>query len=192
RRAQPSLEQLERREVMSQTTFHLDLGTSSSPVASGYQRVPLVNYSAAQGFGWQSTSGLSAVNRNGSALTRDFHSGPSGTFLVDLPNGTYNVTLTMGDAKATHDHVNVSAEGASVVSNLTTLAGQFAQPTFQVTVADGQLTLDLVDTGGSGSTFALNGIDITPVGTNAVVANAGADQTAKEGAAVQFSGSASS
>src|SRR5262245_58987447 len=83
RRSQLLLEQLERREVMSGTTFHLDLGTSISPVASGYQHVSRVKYTAARGFGWETTKGLEAVNRGPVAdtLVRDFHRGAGGTFL---------------------------------------------------------------------------------------------------------------
>ncbi len=46
--------------------------------------------------------GRSSWNReSGSDLLRDFNYGPRGTFLVDVPNGQYELTLAMGDQGAT-------------------------------------------------------------------------------------------
>ena len=82
------------------TSYHFDLGTATSPCATGYTAVPVVAYSAALGYGWLSTSGISAIDRGTSnPLTRAFHSGTSGTFEVAMPNGTYQVTPTLGDAR---------------------------------------------------------------------------------------------
>src|SRR5262245_47803902 len=95
------LEQLESRDLLS--AYHLDFGTVNngvpSPVAPGYVGVALTAYSPSVGYGWDNLTGLSATDRGTSdPLTRDFHSGPDGTFLIDLPNGTYDVSPTLGDA----------------------------------------------------------------------------------------------
>ena len=46
---------LEERDLPS-SSWMLDFGTATSAAAPGYTPVPLVNYTAAQGFGWQRTA----------------------------------------------------------------------------------------------------------------------------------------
>src|SRR5437870_1268587 len=53
----PRLECLEAREVPA--NLHFDFGKALSPVAAGYLGVPVVAYNSVQGYGWQSTSGIS-------------------------------------------------------------------------------------------------------------------------------------
>src|SRR5262245_11298500 len=92
-----ALEELENRNLLS--GFNYDFGPGNSPLAPGYTPVSVVGYNAAQGYGWESTSGLSAVSRDyPDPLKSDFITGATGTFLVDVPNGTYNVAVTLGDA----------------------------------------------------------------------------------------------
>jgi PKD repeat protein len=188
-----SVEELERRELMATslgTEAHFDFDTNASPAAPGYTHTPLVAYTATRGYGWASVSGMSARDR-GSAdpLTRDVHLGRDSTFRANLVNGTYDVTVTLGDPSARHDNVAVWAEGRQVASGLTTAAGQFLRPTYRVVLADGQLTLRLVDTGGSSVNFAVAGLDVVQVNGTAPVANAGPDFTVNEGAARTFAGS---
>jgi hypothetical protein len=152
------LEELEPRRLLS--SYHFDFGTATSPVAKGYTGVPLVAYTPQQGYGWASLTGLSAVNEaTGQALTGDFHTGADGTFLVDLPNGSYDVMPSLGDALAAHT-VNLWAQGATLATNLTSAAGQYIHPTYRVTVTTGQLQLRIQ--GAAGSSFALDGLDINP------------------------------
>ena len=47
--------------------------------------------------------------------------------------GTYNVTVTMGDATTKHDNQQISLQG-TVVDTVTTNAGQYYTKTYQVTV----------------------------------------------------------
>lgn len=187
------VEELERRELMA-TSFgpsvQFDFGTSGSPVAAGYTRVPLIAYSASRGFGWGNITGLSAYD-GGTAdpLTRDVHIGHDKTFRVNLNPGTYDVSVTLGDARVKRDKVSVWAEGQRVATGLTTTAGQFLQRTFSVPVSDGQLNLRLVDGGGVNSKFAIAGLDIALVNGTPPVASAGPDISGNEGAARAFSGS---
>lgn len=165
RRFRPGLEALEGRELPAVALpIHLDFDTTASPVASGYQSVRVAPYSASQGFGWQSITGIAHMDRGGTdLLDRDFHYGKDGTFLVDLPNGLYDVTLDVGDPKMKQNDVDVWAEGQQVASRLTADLGVTLRPTFRVQVNDGQLTLHLVDQGGSNPNFALAGLDVVPV-----------------------------
>jgi PKD repeat protein len=187
----PWVEGLEKRELLATTVLaapqHFDFGTSTSPVASGYTGVSLTAYTNALGYGWKSLSGLSAVNRNTSnALTTDFISGKDGTFLVNLPNGAYDVTPTLGDASAEHDAMVVYAEGVKVAASLTTTAGQFLSPTYLIQVVNNQLTVRFVDNSTVNPKFAVDALDIVAAPT----ANAGPNQTVNEGSTVTFNGSA--
>jgi PKD repeat protein len=180
------LEELEARCLPS--PLHLDLGTKTSAVAPGYIGVPLVAYSKTSGYGWMSLTGLSAIDRGTSdPLTSSFHSGQDGTFRMDLPNGTYPVMATMGDAKGSFSNVEVLQGKTVLAPALNTPHGQFIQPIFTVSNTLGHIALEFKNLGSPSSYFAVDGIDILAA---APVVNAGPNQTANEGSVVQFSGTA--
>jgi hypothetical protein len=157
--------ELEPRRVPSSTSYHLDFGAASSPVEPGYTGVTLEAYSSQQGYGWQSLTGLQAVDRGvGTALTRDFIQGTDGTFLVDLPNGTYDISPTLGDANLPEDDVTVYAQGQVVASRLATAAGQSTAPLFRVPIANGQLAMRVTETSTANPNFALDAVDVVPAG----------------------------
>jgi hypothetical protein len=141
-----------------------DFGTAASPVASGYAQVTEdMTFSAARGFGWQSGAISSRDRGTGNALTRDLHLTRQGTFAVILANGTYTVTVTMGDASVPHDRMGVSLEGVQV-DEVNTAAREFVTRSYPVTISDGQLTLALRDLGGSDSNAVINALEITVSG----------------------------
>jgi ELWxxDGT repeat protein len=155
-----SLEELEPRQLLS--SYHFDFGTPTSPVAQWYTKVPLTAYSAQQGYGWASLSGLRATTEaTGHTPSTDFHSGTDDTFLVDLPNGSYDVMPSLGDARAAHT-VNLWAQGQPLATGLTSAAGQYLHPTYRANVTTGQLQLRIQAAGGTGSTFALDALDVNP------------------------------
>jgi hypothetical protein len=185
------LQELEDRRVPATlpAPAYFDFGTSSSATAAGYRRVAVTSYNSTQGFGWQKTARLSAVDQGtADALTRDFHQGKDSTFLVNVANGTYDITVSLGDAKALRDRMTIWIEGQQLASGLTTQAGQFLQRTFRVNVADGQLTLRIADSGGTNAYFAINALTVAPVRPTA---NAGPDRTTLEGTTVALAGSVS-
>jgi hypothetical protein len=123
--------------------------------------VALVPFSSTQGYGWANLTGLSAVDRGTShPLTSSFVQGSSATFLVNLANGTYDVTPTLGDALASENNVSVYSQGNLLASGLATAAGQFIHPTYQVNVANGRLSLRLLASGGTSPSFAFDDLDI--------------------------------
>jgi hypothetical protein len=156
------IEELEPRTLLS--TFDFDFGPIGAPVAPGYTAIAPVLYAKSQGYGWASLAGLGAQDEHtGRALTTDFHYGKDATFLVDLPNGTYDVTPTLGDAQVRH-MVAIWAQGRQVATNVTTAAGQYVHPSYRVQVSNGQLALRVAGFGGTTATFALDGLDVN-VGT---------------------------
>ncbi len=143
----------------------LDFGTAGSPVQAGYTRVAAgTKYAAAQGYGWQSGTVAERDRATGTALRRDFNFTALATFAVDLPDGTYLATATMGDATGAHDQMAVSFEGVQV-DTVATATGQFSVRTYRVAVADGQLNVQLKDLGGADANAVINGLELVPVAT---------------------------
>lgn len=68
-----------------------------------------------------------------------FESG--GVWEFALPNGTYEVTASVGDPANSSTHT-LNAEGASLFSGLSLAADSFQESTVTVAVSDGRLTLD--------------------------------------------------
>jgi hypothetical protein len=144
------------------TAVSFDFGTASSPVASGFKQVTsTTTYVSSVGYGWLSGT-IQEFDRKGNLtdLNRDFNQTTDGTFVVNVPAGTYSVTITMGDAKLARDNMGVWLEGVQV-DMVSTAAGQFIRKTYSVTVSDGQLTLRLHDLGGSDPSAVINGLEIT-------------------------------
>jgi N-acetylneuraminic acid mutarotase len=67
-----------------------------------------------------------------------------GAWELAVPNGTYSVTVAVGDAAANYDSVHrINVEGQLLINNFVpTSANRFATATTTVTVGDGKLTVD--------------------------------------------------
>ena len=134
------------------TSAAFDFGTSGSPVASGYTQVTESTlYSVGTGYGWTSTSGLISRDRTTpDDLKRDVVLGDSEhTFNVDIANGDYAVTVTIGDQSYGRDLIDLYLEGVQKIDDLTVGAGIFQEITLYTTVTDGQLNLSILDDGGA-------------------------------------------
>src|SRR5262249_39453775 len=123
------------------TTWHFDLNAPGTPTAAGYMGVlPTTLYVPTPGldFGWAAAVG--SFDRGlPNDLLRDGHYGQTpGVFRADVDNGTYLVSVTVGDRSYARDQIEVSAEG-SVAAILSSAAGQFIQRAFVVQVTDGRL-----------------------------------------------------
>ena len=140
-----------------------DFGTASSPLAAGYTRVAhSTTYTPAHGYGWLNGSVWSRDRGSGTDLTRDFNFTRVATFALDVANGTYNVTLTTGDARYRQGAVAVILEGTQVDS-IRTEAGQFITRSYQVDVADGRLTLTLDSEGGYSRYCLINALEVAAI-----------------------------
>jgi hypothetical protein len=140
-----------------------DFGTATSPVAEGYtQLVHTQRYSAANGYGWLLGSVYSIKRSNQDPLTRDFNYTADATFALDLPNGEYDVRVTLGDNSLPHDLMGVYVEG-TLVDTVTTAIAEFSVGTYRTSVSDGQLTLRLRDLGGSEPWVMINALDVIAV-----------------------------
>ncbi|MBX6316580.1 MAG: choice-of-anchor D domain-containing protein [Isosphaeraceae bacterium] len=139
-------------DVTASATFQkkFDFGAAGSPVAAGYLQVTeATTYNPTQGYGWTSGTIYSVDRGTGTDLARDFNFTADGTFAVDLPNGSYNVTVLLGDlGPYAHDQMGLFLQGAQV-DTVSAAAGQMVTKTYPVTISTGQLVLRLQDLGGS-------------------------------------------
>ncbi len=144
--------------------LRFDFGTPTSPVAEGYVQVTeSTTYSRKRGYGWHDGDEVMTRDRErGDALRRDLAVAQWAEFLVDVPNGTYDVTVTMGDAGAAHEAMGLLIQGRRVES-VTTAAGQFWVKTYRAAVAGGQLSVVLDDLGGEDVNAVINALEIKAV-----------------------------
>ena len=115
-------------------------------------------------FGWKTAA--TEADRSSlasSTLLRDGHYGRDNTFVAEIPNGTYTVSLMLGDKSFARDRLSVWADGTLVpgLTNLATAAGQFIHKSFVTTVTAGRLDLRLQDTGGD-PFWMLHALEIRP------------------------------
>lgn len=147
--------------------YRFDFGTGSSPVADGWNEVgPDTLYDEETGFGItaETGNGLFSRDRTGSnpdPVLGDFLASTAWEFAVDLPDGEYDVTVSIGDALSGTSGTNttVSLEGGDG-TRFTSPGGGNATETFRGTVTDGQLNIGLT---GSGLGTYINGIEVSPV-----------------------------
>ncbi|MGI9470896.1 MAG: S8 family serine peptidase [Rubripirellula sp.] len=140
-----------------------DFGTFLSPVADGYIGVTGGDkYNETAGHGWLEGA-VYSLSRGGDPLTLDVNYTTGATFAVDLPNGEYDITVTLGEVLIPHDQMGVFVEGV-LVDNVSTAGSQFAVNTYRTSISDGQLTLGLDDLGGSDPWVMINALDVLFVG----------------------------
>ncbi len=147
--------------VVGFEALRIDLGTGTAgTLAEGFVELGKQNrYDATRGYGWESNSNTFRRNSIDDALLRDGHLGRRNTFMVDVPNGRYKVTITMGDQSSKRGPTNVSAEGDLMLEAISTAKGEFTVETFFVDVTDGRLDLFFEKDSGR-SAWAVNAIEI--------------------------------
>jgi fibronectin type 3 domain-containing protein len=95
-------------------------------------------------FGWSVNHTDNTRDRNVLADQRldtlcHFHAGAK--WEIQVPNGTYNVFVSIGDPSFSSTYT-LNVENVSYWSNLSLATNSFASKTMVVTVTDGRLTLD--------------------------------------------------
>ncbi len=111
-------------------------------------------------YGWNETQ--TGTNRGGNAnfLLDTFVAMKAGAkWQVSVPNGTYEVKASLGDATVACSGMQLNVEGANFFQNASTAINQFVNATNMVTVSDNWLTVDA----GSSSTTKLNYLEINKV-----------------------------
>ena len=127
--------------VRAASQWKFDFGPGD--VAPGYTRVMPQNiYSRDAGFGFEPGSQIACINRSGKdPLRSDFCTSDHPFFFsVALPEGNYNVKVTLGDAQA-ESVTTIKAElRRLMVEKIETKPGKFETRTFTVNVRTSQIT----------------------------------------------------
>ena len=172
------------------TSFHVNFGAQTTKAYAGYTLDYGLAYTASAGSGWESPVDSSALSLVGNGRERNLAASPDkrydtmiqmqeasssttgttspGQWEHALANGSYLVTVGVGDASATNsiDRINVEPNTVNsqiLVNNFVpTSTSLFQTVTQRVTVADGKLTINA--TGGSNT--KLDFIDVVPAGAD--------------------------
>jgi lysophospholipase L1-like esterase len=155
-------------------TLRFDFGPEGA-AEEGYTKVSASNaYDSDKGYGFADCARVAAVRRE-EGLAGDFCIPFDTAFLVDVEDGNYLITMTSGDALApTRTTVKTNGERL-VLSNVQTVAGQYARELFAVNVRGGKLKL-----GFQGTAPRVNSLEITPTQEQITVFLAG-DSTVTDG-----------
>jgi len=138
---------------------HYKFDFGNGPVEKGYLGVSAEDgYDPKKGYGFNTPENMKNVPASGTGAASDavqflaYGTKSTNTFNVDLPEGLYEVKVTLGDTK----RASVAAEGVYQIINMT---GNSATDSFQIPVTDGQLNL-LVTEGKAGTPFTLSALEI--------------------------------
>jgi lysophospholipase L1-like esterase len=121
----------------------LKFAFSPGKVLAGYVQVaPATAYTAERSYGFDLGSKVTAVDRGGEDALRGGFCTADGPFFfsVKLPEGNYNVTLTLGDLKADATTTVKAESRRLMLENVRTKAGEFAVKTITVNVRTSKLT----------------------------------------------------
>ncbi len=142
------------------SNYLFDFG--SGPVEEGYIGVNATDaYSPEKRYGFNTPEHMANVPAKGTGAGSDavrflqFGTKSANTFDVDLKEGLYKVSVTLGDTS----RASIAAEGVFQEMNLT---GNGATASFEIPVTDGQLNL-LVTEGKVGTAFTLSALEIEKV-----------------------------
>jgi lysophospholipase L1-like esterase len=142
------------------SNYLFDFG--SEAVEQGYIGVSATDaYSPEKRYGFNTPEHMANVPAKGTGAGSDavrfleFGTKSANTFDVDLKEGLYKVSVTLGDTS----RASIAAEGVFQEMNLT---GNGATASFEIPVTDGQLNL-LVTEGKVGTAFTLSALEIDKV-----------------------------
>ena len=126
-----------------------DFGTPVSPVAEGYTQVTVddIYFDPGATYGWEYNDPGSVDRGVGNDAVRDLHYVSSGVFRVDLLNGDYQVTVTLGDSGSLIAQSSRLSFEDVVVGDFSHPVGEQMTEMFTVTVVDGELTMEYESTG---------------------------------------------
>ena len=135
--------------------YRFDFGLGAAE--DGYTKVTAHAVMKMIGYGFSSTDKVNAKDRGGNQpLRRDFCIPQNSCFLVDVPDGTYSVSILLGDELADTETTVKAGEGRMMVNKQRTVPGHFVWVRFAVWVTDGRLKLIF-----SGLAPRINAMEIT-------------------------------
>jgi len=135
--------------------FKFDFGTEGSPVAEGYLEVTdKMIYDKERGYGFLEETDGSRDQDKPDDLRRDFILANNSEFIVDLPDGEYEVLVFTGSYED-RDTASFTLEGGETHGGERTPGGEFKEYKATTQVSDGQLNIYF-----TGEWARVNGIEI--------------------------------
>ncbi|WP_110589591.1 fibronectin type III domain-containing protein [Microbacterium suaedae] len=125
--------------------------------ADGYTAVTAETaYSPEAGFGFLEEGTITGADRGGDALRGDFVTPKEASFVVDLDNVDYTVSLIAGDTEGPTD-IAITSEFMQKVQPTQRATGEFLEMDYDIALVDGQMTFTF-----TGETPNIAAIEITP------------------------------
>ncbi|MEZ6128233.1 MAG: FAD-dependent oxidoreductase [Planctomycetaceae bacterium] len=146
-------------------TRQFNFAAANVPLADGFQRDTGLPFSETKGHGWKRDISANARHRHRVPETyRDafLFTRSEDTWECEVPNGTWQVTVCVGDSDHEQPEQNVTVEGRLLIQNVPTQAGGFHEASTSVTVRDGRLTVTIGRPSGNANT-TLCWLALTPV-----------------------------
>lgn len=138
-------------------------GLADAPTVSGYEKVTRTSmYSSDAGYGWLTKELWNIKNGVGTTFANQGLGTSNGTFVVDVPNGNYRVTVRLGHPTQALSKMGVYLQGNKVLE-ANTAAGQSTPRTFAVKVVDGQIKLKLANLSQSARHVVIQSLDVVQV-----------------------------
>lgn len=163
------------------STFKVDFQATSSSTPAGYVGDSGQAYTADRGFGWTNSSDV-PLDMTANGRQRNVNSDPrldtlimmqaasgqttQGTWKAAIANGTYTVTVAVGDPSFFDSRNVINLEGTKVLDVTATTGSRYASVTTNVTVGDGFLNVSA--TGGTNTKIQY--LEIAPVGSSSPAA----------------------
>jgi len=154
-------------------TYKFDFNSLTSPLENGFTNITRFMLYNGSGYGWSSQpsgdrdrlAGINPVN-----LTRDLiFDNIERTFVVDLPNNKYLVSIFIGDMNYSHDNMDVYANNELKLNDVANNVGQIKQLNFTAYIKDGHLNITFKDDGGSDPNWTCEGLIIRPLNNSYVM-----------------------
>ncbi len=164
-------------DTLVPSTFRVNFQPAGAATPSGYTADTGQAYSATRGYGWTNASdvpldltpntrerNVNSDQRLDTLALMQPNSGQTtpGIWKAAVANGTYTVTVSVGDPSFVDSRNVINLEGTRVLDYTPTSAAKFKTVTTNVTVTDGFLNVS--QTGGTNT--KLDYIDIVPAGTS--------------------------
>ena len=167
-------------QAVAPNVLQVNFQPATAPVPSGYAKDGGLAYDAARGYGWMAQSSLRKKQRRTidmSAYARDrnvlsdqrldtlIHMQPAGAaagaWEAALANGSYTVTVAVGDPSALDSTHAINVEGQVLLANFVpTSTRRFMVASRTVNVADGRLTVDAI----GGRNTKINYVEVAKAG----------------------------
>ena len=149
---------------LTKTQYNYDLGAYTSVVMDGWT---LLHPDMFGDISWSGSVKTADRGTNASTnnINRDFvYNSTPATLNHKLVNGLWRVTINMGDKDYPHDNMVVTAEGQVMHADVDSTAGQYSYANFDILITDGELNIQMSDSGGSDANWVWNRLSLTWIG----------------------------